>query len=131
MNKNLIEDIVSDCGYQALGLYEYLYCNKDEKYNVTVISMYQMVEAGVYHNESTLVESIEKLKEFGYLEVVENIYLFPKSIENYDAILELLESIGKFEDSDELLSTLNDEDVQLILKMYKSKKEDIEMGYAI
>lgn len=130
MNKELIEDIVSDCGYQALGLYEYLYCNKDEKYNVTVISMYQMVEAGAYHNESIIVECIEELKEFGYLEVVDNIYMFPKSIENYDAILELLESIGRFEDSDELLSTLKDEDVQLILKMYKSKKEDIEMGYA-
>ena len=75
MDKNLIEDIVSDCGYQALGLYEYLYCNKDEKYNVTVISMYQMVVAGDYHNEDTLVESIEELKEFGYLEVVGNIYI--------------------------------------------------------
>lgn len=121
MNKNLIEDIVSDCGYQALGLYEYLYCNRDEKYNVTVISMWQMVNAGAYHNEDTLVESIEDLKEFGYLEVVDNIYMFPRSTENYDAFFELFKSIGNIENLDEL-SMLKDEDMQLILKVYKSKK---------
>ncbi len=130
MNKNLIENIVSDCGYQALGLYEYLYCNKDEKYNVTVISMYQMVEAGAYHNESTIVECIEELKYFGYLEVVGNIYFFPKSTNNYDAFFELFKSIEKFEDLDEL-SALENEDLKLILKEYKAKKEDNEMGYAI
>lgn len=130
MDKNLIEDIVSDCGYQALGLYEYLYCNRDEKYNVTVISMWQMVEAGAYHNEDTLIESIEELKEFGYLEVVGNIYLFPKVTKNYNAVFELLKLIESIENPDELLSMLKDEDMQLILKMYKSKKEDIEMGYS-
>lgn len=129
MDKNLIEDIVSDCGYQALGLYEYLYCNRDEKYNVTVISMYQMVVAGDYHNEDTLVESIEKLKAFGYLKVVGNIYLFPKSTENYDAVFELIEAVGKIENPNEL-SMLNDENMQFLLKIYNSKKEDIEMGYS-
>lgn len=128
MNKNLIENIVSDCGYEALGLYEYLYCNRDKKYNVTVISMYQIAGAGSYHNEDTLVESIEDLKEFGYLEVVGNIYLFPKSTENYDAVFEMLKSIENIENPDEL-SRLKEEDMQLILKVYKSKKEDIEMGY--
>ena len=130
MNKNLIENIVADCGYQALGLYEYLYCNRDEKYNVTAISMYQMVNAGAYHNEDTLVESIEELKEFGYLEVVDNIYMFPRSTENYDAFFELLEAMGKIESPNEL-ATLNNEDMQLILKVYDSKKEDIEMGYSV
>ena len=130
MDKNLIEDIVSDCGYQALGLYEYLYCNRDEKYNVTVISMYQMVNAGAYHNEDTLVESIEDLKEFGYLEVVGNIYLFPKSTENHDTFFELLEAVGKIENPNEL-ATLNDEDMQFLLKVYDSKKEDVEMGYSV
>lgn len=130
MNKNLIEDIVSNCGYQALGLYEYLYCNRDEKYNVTVISMWQMVNVGDCHNEDTLVESIEELKEFGYLKVVDNIYLFPKSTENYDAFFELLEAVGKVENPNEL-SMLNDEDMQLILKIYDSKKEDIEVGYSV
>lgn len=129
MDKNLIEDIVSDCGYQALGLYEYLYCNRDEKYNVTVISMYQMVVAGDYHNEDTLVESIEELKAFGYLKVVGNIYLFPKSTENYDAVFELIEAVGKIENPNEL-SMLNDENMQFLLKIYNSKKEDIEMGYS-
>ncbi len=128
MDKNLIENIVSDCGYQALGLYEYLYCNRDEKYNVTVISMYQMVEAGAYHNEDTLVESIEELKEFGYLEVVGNIYLFPKSTENYDAVLELLEQITNIESLDEL-SMLKDDVVQFVLKIQQSRKEDVEWGY--
>ena len=128
MGKNLIEDIVSDCGYQALGLYEYLYCNKDEKYNVTVISMYQMVVTGAYHNEDTLVESIEELKEFGYLEVVGNIYMFPKVTKNYDAILELLESITNIGSPDEL-SRLKDEDMQFVLKIQQSKQEDMEMGY--
>lgn len=130
MNKNLIEDIVSDCGYQALGLYEYLYCNRDEKYNVTVISMWQMVNVGDYHNEDTLVESIEDLKKFGYLEVVDNIYLFPKSTENYDAFFELFKSIENITSPNEL-SMLKEEDIQLVLKVYKSrKKEDIEMGYS-
>lgn len=130
MNKELIEDIVSDCGYQALGLYEYLYCNKDEKYNVTIISMCQMVEAGAYHNESTIVDCIEELKNFGYLEVVDNIYMFPKSIENYDLFFELFESVKNIKNPDELF-TSKDEFMQLILKVYKSKQEDIEMGYDI
>lgn len=130
MNKELIEDIVSDCGYQALGLYEYLYCNKDEKYNVTIISMCQMVEAGAYHNESTIVDCIEELKNFGYLEVVDNIYMFPKSIENYDLFFELFESVKNIKNPDELFIS-KDEFMQLILKVYKSKQEDIEMGYDI
>lgn len=129
MDKNLIEDIVSDCGYQALGLYEYLYCNRDEKYNVTVISMWQMVEAGAYHNEDTLVESIEELKEFGYLKVVGNIYLFPKVTENYNAFLALLESITNIGNPDEL-SRLKDEDMQFVLKIQQSRKEDAEWGYS-
>lgn len=128
MNKSLIEDIVSDCGYEALGVYEYLYCNREEKYNATVISMYQLVNAGSYHNEKILVEAIKELKEFEYLEVLDNIYVFPKAVENYDAVFKLIETTEKIKSPNEL-SMLNDEDMQFLLKIYNSKKEDVEMGY--
>ena len=61
---------------------------------------------------------------------MDNIYLFPKSTENYDAFFELLEAMGKIKNPNEL-ATLNDEDMRLILKICDSKKEDIEMGYSV
>ena len=36
MNEKMIEMIVSDCGYEALGLYDYLYSKRNRKYNVTI-----------------------------------------------------------------------------------------------
>ena len=78
MNEELIENIVSDCGYEALGLYSYLYSIRDKKYNISVISKYQIANKGAYFNNSTLLESINELKEFGYLIIFNNTYLFPK-----------------------------------------------------
>jgi len=85
MNEELIENIVSDCGYEALGLYEYLYSIRDKKYDVTITSLYQIAEEGAYFDIHTLLEAIDELKKHRYLMVTGNIYLFPRVVENYDS----------------------------------------------
>lgn len=116
MNEKTIETIVSDCGYEALGLYNYLYSIRNKKYNVTIINMKQIANIGAYFDDTTLVESIEDLKEFGYLHVIDNIYLFPKLVESYDAFFELLDQIKNFENKEELDDILKtNDDVKSIL----------------
>lgn len=90
MNEKTIEMIVSDCGYEALGLYNYLYSIRNRKYNVTIKSMKQIANIGAYFDDTTLLESINDLKEFGYLYVIGSVYLFPRLVENYDIFFELL-----------------------------------------
>ena len=97
MNKKMIEEVVSNCGYEALGLYDYLYSIRNRKYDVTIISMNQIASMGAYFDDTTLLESINDLKEFGYLHVVGKVYLFPKLVENYDNFFELLDLIKKIE----------------------------------
>ena len=55
--------------------------------------------------------------------------MFPKVTKNYDAVLELLEAITNIESPDEL-SRLKDEDMQFVLKIQQSRKEDAEWGYS-
>lgn len=70
MNENLIEEIVSDCGYEALGLYEYLYSIRDKKYDVTITSMCQIALKGDYFDTQTLFESIDELIRIGHSNIV-------------------------------------------------------------
>ncbi len=118
MNEKMIEEVVSNCGYEALGLYHYLYSIRNKKYDVTVISMNQIASMGAYFDDTTLLESINDLKEFGYLHVVGSVYLFPKLVENYDIFFELLDQIKKIEnekDLDDILKS-NDDVKSIILK---------------
>ena len=116
MNEKMIETIVSDCGYEALGLYSYLYSIRNKKYNVTIINMNQIANIGAYFDDTTLVESIDDLKEFGYLHVVGSIYLFPKLVENYDDFFELSDQIKNIENKEELDDILKaNDDVKSIL----------------
>lgn len=85
MNEKLIENIASDCGYEALGLYIYLYMERN-KNNITIMSMADIADVGAYHNTTTLEESLECLKEFRYLFYTDctninekELFLFPKT----------------------------------------------------
>lgn len=113
MNEKTIEMIGSDCGYEALGLYKYLYSIRNRKYNVTIKSMKQIANIGAYFDDTTLLESIKDLKEFGYLHVVGNIYLFPRLVENYDNFFGLLDQIENKENLDDILKS--NDDVKSIL----------------
>ena len=116
MNEELIENIVSDCGYEALGLYNYLYSIRNKKYDVTIISMNQIANMGAYFDDTTLLESINDLKEIGYLHIIGSIYLFPKFVENYDMFFELLNQIEKIENEKDLDNILKyNDDVKSIL----------------
>lgn len=116
MNEKMIEEVVSNCGYEALGLYNYLYSIRNKKYDVAIISMNQIANMGAYFDDTTLLESINDLKEFGYLYVVDNIYLFPKLVENYDEFFEVLDLIEKTENKKDLESILeSNDDVKSIL----------------
>ena len=116
MNEELIENIVSDCGYEALGLYNYLYSIRNKKYDVTIISMNQIANMGAYFDDTTLLESINDLKEFGYLHIIGSIYLFPKFVENYDMFFELLNQIERIENEKDLDNILKyNDDVKSIL----------------
>ena len=110
MNKKMIEEVVSNCGYEALGLYDYLYSIRNRKYYVTIISMNQIASMGAYFDDTTLLESINDLKEFGYLHVVGKVYLFPKLVENYDNFFELLDLIKKIENEKDLDGILKSND---------------------
>lgn len=110
MNKKMIEEVVSNCGYEALGLYDYLYSIRNRKYDVTIISMNQIASMGAYFDDTTLLESINDLKEFGYLHVVGKVYLFPKLVENYDNFFELLDLIKKIENEKDLDGILESND---------------------
>lgn len=114
--KKMIEMIVSDCGYEALGLYDYLYSIRNRKYNVTIKSMKQIANIGGYFDDTTLLESINDLKEFGYLHVVGKVYLFPKLVENYDNFFGLLDQITNIENKEDLDEILkSNDDVKSIL----------------
>ena len=116
MDEKMIEQIVSDCGYEALGLYSYLYSIRNKKYNVTIINMNQIANIGAYFDDTTLLESINDLKEFGYLHVVGNIYLFPRLVENYDDFFELSDQIKNIENKEDLDDILKaNDDVKTIL----------------
>ena len=116
MNEKMIEEVVSNCGYEALGLYNYLYSIRNKKYDVAIISMNQIANMGAYFDDTTLLESINDLKEFGYLYVVGNIYLFPILVENYDEFFEVLDLIEKTENKKDLESILeSNDDVKSIL----------------
>ena len=106
----MIEEVVSNCGYEALGLYDYLYSIRNRKYDVTIISMNQIASMGAYFDDTTLLESINDLKEFGYLHVVGKVYLFPKLVENYDNFFELLDLIKKIENEKDLDGILKSND---------------------
>lgn len=110
MNKKMIEEVVSNCGYEALGLYDYLYSIRNRKYDVTIISMNQIASMGAYFDDTTLLESINDLKEFGYLHVVGKVYLFPKLVENYDNFFELLDLIKKIKNEKDLDGILKSND---------------------
>lgn len=75
MNEKMIDEVVSNCGYEALGLYSYLYSIRNKKYDVTIKSMNQIANIGAYFDDTTLLESINDLKEFGYLHILGSIYL--------------------------------------------------------
>ena len=116
MNEKTIEEVVSNCGYEALGLYNYLYSIRNKKYDVTIISMNQIANIGAYFDDTTLLESINDLKEFGYLHIIGSIYLFPKFAENYDMFFELLNQIEKIENEKDLDNILKyNDDVKSIL----------------
>ena len=116
MNEKVIDEVVSNCGYEALGLYSYLYSIRNKKYDVTIKSMNQIANIGAYFDDTTLLESINDLKEFGYLHILGSIYLFPKLVENYDNFFELLNQIKKIENEKDLDDILkSNDDVNSIL----------------
>jgi len=116
MNEKMIDEVVSNCGYEALGLYSYLYSIRNKKYDVTIKSMNQIANIGAYFDDTTLLESINDLKEFGYLHILCSIYLFPKLVENYDNFFELLDQIKKIENEKDLDDILkSNDDVNSIL----------------
>ena len=127
MNEELIENIVSDCGYEALGLYSYLYSIRDKKYNISVISKYQIANKGAYFDNSTLLESINELKEFGYLIISNNnTYLFPKT-EDYKEVFEFFNQVNNENDLYDIVKS-NDRMKAIFLKVVQSNHEDQEMG---
>lgn len=126
MNEKLIENIVSDCGYEALGLYSYLYSIRDSKYNISVVSKFQIANQGSYFNNVTLLESINELKEFGYLIVFDNMYFFPKT-EEYKEFFCFFNHVDNVDDLFDVLKA-NDEVRDIFLKFTKSNHEDQEMG---
>lgn len=131
MDKILIDNIVSTCGYEALGLYEYLYSIRDEKYNVTIISIKEIADEGAYFDTTTLIESIKNLKDANYLFNSGSVYLFPMSDANCDEFLELLNSALNVSNPEELeLLISENNDYQLIMKMFKANKEDVEFGFS-
>lgn len=87
MNEKMIKQIVSDCGYQALGLYSYLFSVRNI-IDVTEISIEEIAHAGDYFDYSELIEDIKLLAEFGYLLSDGNVYFFPKSIDYMDMFQE-------------------------------------------
>lgn len=87
MDEKMIKQIVLDCGYQALGLYSYLFSARNI-INVTEISIEEIAHAGDYFDYSELIEDIKLLAEFGYLLSDGNIYFFPKSINYMDMFQE-------------------------------------------
>ena len=116
MNEKMIDEVVSNCGYEALGLYSYLYSIRNKKYDVTIKSMNQIANIGAYFDDTTLLESINDLKEFGYLHILGSIYLFPKLVDNYDNFFELLNQIKKIENEKDLDDILkSNDDVNSIL----------------
>ena len=72
--------------------------------------MNQIASMGAYFDDTTLLESINDLKEFGYLHVVGKVYLFPKLVENYDNFFELLDLIKKIENEKDLDGILKSND---------------------
>lgn len=89
---------------------------RNKKYNVTIINMNQIANIGAYFDDTTLLESINDLKEFGYLHVVGNIYLFPRLVENYDDFFELSDQIKNIENKEDLDDILKaNDDVKSIL----------------
>lgn len=83
MDEKMIKQIVSDCGYQALGLYSYLFSIRNI-IDVTEISIEEIAHDGDYFEYSELIEDIKLLAEFGYLLSDGNVYFFPKSIDYMD-----------------------------------------------
>ena len=78
--------------------------------------MNQIANMGAYFDDTTLLESINDLKEFGYLHIIGSIYLFPKFVENYDMFFELLNQIEKIENEKDLDNILKyNDDVKSIL----------------
>lgn len=124
MDEKMIEEVVSNCGYEALGLYNYLYSIRNKKYDVTIISMRKIANLGDYFDDTTLLESINDLKEFGYLHVVGSIYLFPKLVENYDDFFRVLDQIEKTENEKGLESILksNDEVKSILLDIIQANQ---------
>ncbi len=86
MSEELIENIVSDCGYEALGLYCYLFSIRDKDTNCTLITIQEISNMGAYFDTLSLIESIDLLKEFQYILNDGDIYAFPKSIDYTDTI---------------------------------------------
>lgn len=74
--------------------------------------MNHIASTGAYFDVTTLKESIDDLKEFGYLYVIDNTYLFPK-IENYDDFFELFHPIESKEELYDILES--NEDIRSIL----------------
>lgn len=87
MNEKMIKQIVSDCGYQALGLYSYLFSVRNI-IDVAEISIEEIAHAGDYFDYSELIEDIKLLAEFGYLLSDGNVYFFPQSIDYMDMFQE-------------------------------------------
>lgn len=87
MDEKMIRQIVSDCGYQALGLYSYLFSARNI-IDVTEISIEEIAHAGDYFDYSELIEDIKLLAEFGYLLSDGNVYFFPKSIDYMNTLQE-------------------------------------------
>lgn len=83
MDEKMVKQIVSDCGYQALGLYSYLFSTRNT-IDVTEISIEEIAHAGDYFDYSELIEDIKLLTEFGYLLSDGNVYFSPKSIDYMD-----------------------------------------------
>ena len=85
MDERMIRQIVSDCGYQAFGLYSYLFSARNI-IDVTEISIEEIAHAGDYFDYSELIEDIKLLVEFGYLLSDGNIYFFPQINKLYEYV---------------------------------------------
>ena len=86
--------------------------------------MRKIANLGDYFDDTTLLESINDLKEFGYLHVVGSIYLFPKLVENYDDFFRVLDQIEKTENEKGLESILksNDEVKSILLDIIQANQ---------
>ena len=97
--------------------------------------MSKIADIGAYHNVDPLVEDIENLKEWNYLLVVGNVYLFPRAIDDYKNTLELLTTmtdiISDVKCQDDLSEVLKDnDDLQAFISVtYQAYKEDVEFGF--